>query len=211
MSLVSVRTLLAAAALLGASFSSQATLIVNGDFEENFVASNNWATFSSAAVAGWQGSNIEIWNALNGVIAASGKNFIELNAHGSNVGAWSIFQTFATEIGRDYQLSFYYRARNNNNEAFQVSFAGLTQAMTEHTKAGWSFFSSIFTATAETSTLRFTSLNSGTQGNLLDAINVSALPAPTAVPEPATLAAFTAGLLALVGGRRLRRNKAKNS
>tara|TARA_R110002126_G_scaffold98045_6_gene228070 strand:+ start:2159 stop:2794 length:636 start_codon:yes stop_codon:yes gene_type:complete len=209
MSLVSVRTLLAAAALLGASFSSQATLIVNGDFEDNVVANNNWSYFASSAVAGWQGSNIEIWNALNGVIAASGKNFIELNAHGSNVGAWSIFQTFATEIGREYELSFYYRARNNNSEAFEVSVAGLTQALTDHTKAGWTMFTSIFTATATSSKLTFTSLNSGTQGNLIDAISVSALPAPTAVPEPTTLAAFGAGLLALVGGRRLRRNNAK--
>ncbi|SNY58958.1 PEP-CTERM protein-sorting domain-containing protein [Arsukibacterium tuosuense] len=205
MSLVSVRTLLGAAAILAASFSSHATLIVNGDFEENFVASNKWSVFNSADVAGWQGSNVEIWNALNGVVAASGNNFIELNSHGSNAGAWSIFQTFATEVGRQYELSFYYRARNNNNEAFEVSFAGLSQQLTDHTKAGWTLFTSIFTATDSSSTLSFTSLNSGTQGNLIDNVNV------TAVPEPATLAAFGAGLLALVGGRRLRRNKAKAS
>ncbi|MDX1537754.1 DUF642 domain-containing protein [Arsukibacterium sp.] len=203
MSFTPVRTLLAAAALLGASFSSHATLIVNGDFEENFVASNDWAAFSSDAVAGWQGSNIEIWNALNGVLAVSGNNFIELNAHGSNTGAWSIFQTIATEVGRKYELSFYYRARQNSNEVFDVSFARLSHTIDNHTKAGWSFFSSIFTATSDSSVLGFTSRNTGTMGNLIDKVQL------TAVPEPASLAVFGAGLLALVGGRRLRGNKAK--
>ncbi|WP_019677383.1 DUF642 domain-containing protein [Arsukibacterium perlucidum] len=210
MSFVSIRTLLGAVALLGASFSSHATLIVNGDFEENFVASNKWVVFNSTAVAGWQGSNIEIWNALGGVIAASGKNFIELNAHGSNSGAWSIFQTFATEIGREYNLSFSYRARNNNNEKFSVSVPASDWTLTDHTTAGWTTFVNSFIATDSTSILRFTSLNAGTMGNLIDNVVVTAAPGrnvATAVPEPATLAAFGAGLLALVGGRRLRRSK----
>lgn len=214
MSFAPVRTLLAAAALLGASFSSHATLIVNGDFEENFVSNNNWASFSSSAVAGWQGSNIEIWNALGGVIAVSGKNYIELNAHGANVGAWSIFQSFATEVGREYNLSFSYRARNNSNEQFSVSVPGLGWTLTDHTTAGWTTFFNSFIATDSTSVLRFTSLNSGTMGNLIDNVIVAAAPGREVavdVPEPATLAAFGAGLLALVGGRRLRRNKTKAS
>lgn len=208
MSLVSIRTLLGAVALLGASFSSHATLIVNGDFEENFVASNKWVVFNSADVAGWQGSNIEIWNALGGAIAASGKNFIELNAHGSNSGAWSIFQTFATEIGRQYQLSFYYRARNNNNEAFEAKAADISWKLEDHVVGSWNLFSSIFVATGNSTTLTLSSLTGGTMGNLIDNVQVSALPGPAvSVSAPATLAVFGAGLLLLAGGRRLRRSK----
>jgi hypothetical protein len=214
MSLKPVRIFLAAAALLGGSFSSHATLITNGDFELNPIRAGSWAWLNSSAVAGWQGSNIEIWNALNGVMAVSGKNFIELNAHGTNVGAWSIFQTFATEVGREYNLSFYYRARRSTNEQFSVSVPGLGWTLTEHTTAGWTTFFNSFIATDSTSILRFTSLNNGTMGNLIDNVVVAAAPErqlAVDVPEPATLAAFGAGLLALVGGRRLRRNKTKAS
>jgi hypothetical protein len=214
MSLVSVRTLLGAITLLAASFSSHATLIVNGDFEENFVAKGKWAAFASSAVSGWQGSNIEIWNALNGVIAVSGNQYIELNANGANVGPWSIFQSFATEIGREYNLSFSYRARSYSNEQFAVTAPGLEWTLNDHTTAGWTSFFNSFIATDSTSVLRFTSLNSGTMGNLIDNVVVTAAPSrdlAVDVPEPASLAAFGAGLLALVGGRRLRRNKAKAS
>lgn len=208
MSLVSVRTLLGAAALLAASFSSHATLIVNGDFEENFVANKSWKPFSSADVAGWQGSNIEIWNALNGVVAASGKNFIELNAHGANTGAWSIFQTFATEVGRQYELSFFYRARNNNSEAFEAKVADISWKLDDHVVGSWNFFSSVFVATSSSTTLTMNSLTGGTMGNLIDDVQVNALPSQAvSVSAPATLGVFGAGLLLLVGGRRLRRSK----
>ena len=216
MSLVSVRTLLGAATLLPASFSSHATLIVNGDFEQNFVTSNNWANFASTAVAGWQGSDIEIWNAFNSVTAPSGNNFIELNSNDKSKinGKWTIFQTFATEVGREYNLSFFYRARSKDTEAFSVSVADVSWNMTDHVVAGWSYFFNSFTATANTSTLSFTATSGGTVGNFIDDVAVTAAPGrdiAVDVPAPATLAAFGFGLLALVGGRRLRRNKTKAS
>ncbi|MAD76599.1 MAG: PEP-CTERM sorting domain-containing protein [Rheinheimera sp.] len=212
MSLVSVRTLLGAATLLAASFSSHATLIVNGDFEENFVASNKWKVFASTAVAGWQGSDIEIWNAYNSVTAPSGNNFIELNSNDSSKinGKWTIFQTFATEVGREYNLSFFYRARSKDTEAFSVSVADVSWNMTDHVVAGWSYFFNSFTATGSTSTLNLTSISGTTLGNFIDNITVTAAPGrdiAVDVPAPATLAAFGVGLLALVGGRRLRRTK----
>ncbi|KKO44998.1 hypothetical protein WG68_12725 [Arsukibacterium ikkense] len=207
MSFTAVRNIVGATALLAASFSSQASLIVNGDFEMNPVNPGNWAVFNSNHVAGWQGSNIEIWNAMNGVLAVSGDNFIELNAHGANSGKWYIFQDFATEIGKAYQLSFFYRARNNN-ERFDISVAGLSQTLSDHNNLGWTLFSSVFVATDSLSRLGFTSQNASTTGNFIDNVQVSALPSPAvAVPEPVSLAAFGLGLLALVGGRRLGRNK----
>ncbi|WP_333607464.1 PEP-CTERM sorting domain-containing protein [Arsukibacterium sp.] len=213
-----IRMLLGAASLLAASFSSQATLIVNGDFESNTVNPGNWKVFISEQVAGWEGSNIEIWNALQGVTAASGNQFIELNAHGikdsvnpNNAGPWSIFQLFATDVGQQYEFSFFYRARNNGSEQFKVDLADISWVFNDHTTAGWTTFSSVFTANSRNTLLRFTSLNDGSTGNFLDGISVVALQngqTTQAVPEPATLAAFGLGLLALVGSRRLRGKQA---
>lgn len=207
MSFTPVRSVLCAAALLLASFSSQASLIINGDFEMNSVKAGSWRWFPSTQVDGWNGSNIEIWNAMNGIHAISGQHFIELNAHGSNQGNWSIFQTFATDIGQQYQLSFYYRARTNNNEQFSVSLAGLNWLFNDHTTNKWNYFSNYFTATNTSTTLGFKALNAGTLGNFLDGVQVSsaAMPNSQAIPEPASIAAFGMGLLALVGVRRLRR------
>lgn len=202
MSFTPVRSLVCAAALTLASFSSQATLILNGDFEANAVNSGSWSWMSSSLVEGWEGSNLEIWHGLNGVNAISGNNFIELNAHGANQGNWSIFQTFATDIGQQYQFSFYYRARNNSNEKFAVELAGMNWLFDDHTTQGWNYFSNSFVATGSNTTLRFTALNSGTIGNFIDAVQVSSVPSIQAVPEPASLAAFGVGLLALLTARR---------
>ncbi|MBZ9611641.1 DUF642 domain-containing protein [Rheinheimera maricola] len=206
MSFTPVRRFMCATALMVASFSSHAGLIINGDFESHTLKAGSWSWMSSNLFEGWSGSNIEIWNGLNGVHAVSGNHFIELNAHGSNQGNWSIFQTFATDIGQQYQLSFFYRARNNSNEQFDVSLAGVNWLIDDHTTQGWSFASRSFVATDSNTTLRFTALNSGTMGNFLDAVQVSSLPSVQAVPEPASIAAFGLGLLALAGVSRKRRN-----
>ncbi|MDP4537042.1 DUF642 domain-containing protein [Alkalimonas collagenimarina] len=204
MSFALVRTVVGAAVLAVASFSSQASLIVNGDFELNTVNPNSWTWLASSQVAGWQGSNIEIWNSMNGVQAASGNNFIELNAHGSNQGAWSIFQSFATDIGQSYELSFFYRARNGSNEQFNVTVANLSQTLNDHTNQGWSFFNSSFVATDSNTTLRFTSHNSGTIGNFLDGVSVVSRQGVAAVPAPATLGVMALGLVLLGAARRMR-------
>ena len=204
MLLTSVRTLAGAAVLLCVSFASQAGLILNGDFEGHNVNPGSWSWMNSNQVEGWQGSNIEIWNAMNGVFAASGNHFIELNAHGANQGSWSIFQLFATEIGQQYELSFFYRARASNNEQFSVSVANINQLLDDHTTKGWNQFSQRFIASENNTRLQFTSLNSGTVGNFLDAIQITALPAVQAVPAPASLAAFGVGLMLLAASRRKR-------
>lgn len=164
MSFTAVRTLLGAATLLAASFSSQASLIINGDFEMNPVKPGNWTWLSSNLVPGWQGSNIEIWNGMNGVFAATGDHFIELNAHGANSGKWYIFQDFVTEIGQQYQLSFFYRARNKN-EGFEVSVPGLKQMLENNNNQSWTQFTSTFVATETLSRLGFTSKNASSTGN----------------------------------------------
>lgn len=207
MSSTLIRAAVVAAVLSVASFSSYAGLIINGDFEANAIKPGSWTSLSSNRVDGWQGSNIEIWNALNGVHAVSGNHFIELNANGANQGPWSIFQSFATVTGQEYQLDFYYRARTKNKESFEVSLANVSQTLSDHTMQEWRHYTSSFTAIDSLTTLRFTSLTSGTYGNFLDAIQVSALPTVAAVSAPGTFAAFGVGLLALMANRRQRKQQ----
>lgn len=176
MKLVKLTCLLLA---LAAPF-AQASLIVNGSFEDNKVNAGSWNWFYASQVNGWDGSNIEIWNQFSGVRAADGEKFIELNAHGSNQNDWSIYQTFQTVSGSRYQLSFAYRARVNQNELFTVSVGDLTQTLTDHTTGEWRLFSGYFTAGNTTSLLRFTSGNSGTYGNFIDNVQVNQLAAVTA-------------------------------
>jgi hypothetical protein len=197
----------AAAMLLAATFmttSAQATLIVNGGFEANPVKDNQWNYFSAAQVMGWQGSNIEIWHHLNGVIAPEGNQHVELNADGKNTGAWSIYQEFATTIGQSYDFSFYYRARANTKESFQFSIGNVEALVQQYSTSAWSKFSGSFVADTTSSTIRFTSLTAGTVGNFID--DVVVVQAPSAfkaeVPVGSTITLFALSLLGLMFKRR---------
>jgi hypothetical protein len=181
MQLISLKSLVFVALL--APFASHANLILNGSFEANNLPKNSWAILNSSKVSGWQGSNIELWHQLYNVQAADGQIHAELNADGGNSGAWSIFQPFATVTGTRYDLSFAYRARASENEAFRVTVADLNQIVNDHKTNSWSLFKTSFVATDSTTTLRFSSLNNGTVGNFLDDVKVLASPVLPAVPE----------------------------
>jgi uncharacterized protein (TIGR03382 family) len=178
---------------------AHANLITNGSFEDNTVSKNNWTWFTSDNVNGWDGSNIEIWNNFGGVLAQDGNQFIELNAHGDNQGAWSIYQSFATVVGQRYQLSFAYRARTSANEQFSFSVADLLQSFNNNDMKDWTVFSGSFVAKSTTSVLTFTSLTSGTKGNFIDNVSVEGLRTPQLQSVPtgplAPLMALAAGLL----------------
>jgi len=181
MQLISLKSLVFVALL--APVASHANLIVNGSFEANNLPKNSWTVMNSSNVNGWQGSNIELWHQLYNVKAADGLIHAELNADGGNSGAWSIFQPFNTVTGTRYDLSFAYRARASENESFRVTVADLNQIVDDHKTNSWSLFKTSFVATDTTTTLRFTSLNTGTVGNFLDDVKVLASPVLQAVPE----------------------------
>ncbi len=184
--------------ILGLSItaSANANLLVNGSFESNIVSAGGWTYLPASSVAGWDGSNIELWNAYGGVVAADGVNFAELNAHPA-AASFSIYQQFATVAGQSYDVSFFYRARASSAEAFSISVGDLAASLTDHTTASWSFFSGSFKATSALSTITFTSLTAGTVGNFLDGVSVTA----SDVPVPMTLGLMGLALAAL----RLRR------
>ena len=178
--------------------SAHANLIVNGGFEDNQVANGNWSWFPAASVSGWDGSNVEIWHNLFGVASAEGQQHAELNADGGNVGAWSIFQNFATTVGQSYDVAFSYRARESS-DLFNFTIGSINSNFTNNDTSQWKLFTSSFIATSTLTTVTFTSLNSGTLGNLIDDVKVNVR---ANVPEANTLILLAIGLIGLGFARR---------
>lgn len=189
-------------------------LILNGDFEEQSVTPGGWKWFEAKHVSGWHGSNIEIWNNLSGFKAAHGAQHMELNAHGPNQGAFSIYQSFNTEPGKIYDLSFFFSARSNTNEQFKVEIISSNSIIlesfyiTDQLVRIWQEFQTNFQASTKSTKLQFTSIlpSGGTVGNLLDNINVqrqaaqaqTALTQTIQISEPQNWSLITLGILGLL-------------
>jgi choice-of-anchor C domain-containing protein len=199
-----MRSLLAAAAAMLIAGSAQASIIVNGSFEQG----PNPGSFmtlgtGNTQITGWTvtGGSIDYigsyWNASNGVRS--------IDLSGNEPGA--IAQSFATIAGRDYVVTFDLAANPDNaitkllnvtaGENFtQYSYAGTPQPL-EWTPQVFNFF-----ALGSQTTLTFAGGNPGPWGAALDNVNVSLVP----VPEPATWAMLIAGF-GLVGAVARRRRR----
>lgn len=212
-----MKKLLASALVLVAglsSFTASANLISNGSFEDNNVNAGSWRWFYAKDVNGWDGSNIEIWEKFLGVSAVDGVQFAELNSHANGDQQFNIYQTFATNVGEIYDLSFFYRARLSGNEAFEVSVKDtanntfFSQLMTDHVVGKWSVFTAQFTAVSTQTMLMFSSItpHAGTVGNFLDNVVVKGTNSfrQSNVSEPATYLLGASVFLGLMLSRRRR-------
>ncbi|GMM71026.1 hypothetical protein MTsDn5_09780 [Alteromonas gracilis] len=156
---------------------------------------------------------MELWDNFDRFNAFDGSQYAELNAKG-NDGRYSIFQSFSTEVGMTYDVSFAYAARRKG-ESFQLDIFSDTdsvlfsQVFDDHAIKTWSEFYGDFVAQTTLTTIRFSTINTGTYGNFVDDIVVTAAPRFSAsvsgvsVPEPASLAI----LLPLAAFAVLRRRK----
>jgi len=189
---------------------ANASLITNGDFEDDVgLTGNNWGVYNS--VNGWttfSGAGIEIErNTI--VTAQSGSQYVELDSHNNS----SMFQQLTgLTVGESYLLSFWYHARTNNGDndngidvswgasapgALQLAIANETL---QSTNSAWIEKTLSLFATQSTMYLTFsaTGLNNSL-GGFID--NVS-LTKAASVPESSGLVLFGLGLMGLIAVRR---------
>lgn len=102
----------------------------NGSFETPVIAANSFSFVPTANVTGWQTSAenvIEIWSTgFNGVPAAAGNQFAELNANVPGV----LFQTFCLNgAGGTINWSIRHRGRSGTDTAFVKFGSSLANAL----------------------------------------------------------------------------------
>lgn len=201
--------LTAAVACLSSTHKARAdNLILNGGFETP-VINGLWVGYPTGH------TDLAPWAITDGSVDIvrsywqpyEGDQSLDLN----NFGGGAIEQSFATEVGRSYSLTFAYANNPDGGEASGVvNVLGTTilfsqavvHAGSTHGNMDWQVFHSVFMADSTTTTLRFVGTNSGAFGLTLDAVSVTAI---DSVPEPSSLAMGGLGLIA-AGGFAIRRN-----
>jgi choice-of-anchor C domain-containing protein len=191
------------------SGTAHANLLLNGSFEiapgQTDFAFYNRLIAGSTDIAGWiaTGSDLD-WVNAGYWDAADGKKSVDLA--GQYLGG--IKQTFATNIGQIYTVSFDLSGNPDNGtgdkivavSAGNVSGLQFTYSVTganSHTNMAYSLETFSFTATSPSTTLSFVDFSPENWGPVID--NVDVEPSRSPVPEPMTMLLFGIGLIG-VGG-----------
>jgi hypothetical protein len=194
---------LVALAALSAT-ASAANLLVDGSFESIAQAAGTWNTYTS--VPGWTvtkangsatSTGLEVRNNVAGT-AEDGGNFIELDGYEND----AIKQSFATVVGHEYEVSFWFADRAGvaasslgflANVTSGASSSGTGFGAIGDNGSAWHLITLDFVAGSTTSI--FSIKGTGTSDSLGTSFdNFSVI----AVPEPGTMGLFAAGL-AIVG------------
>lgn len=201
---------LVALAALSAT-ASAANLLVDGSFESITQAAGTWNTYTS--VPGWTvtkangsatSTGLEVRNNVAGT-AEDGHNFIELDGYEND----AIKQSFATVVGHEYEVSFWFADRAGvaasslgflANVTSGASSSGTGFGAIGDNGSAWHLITLDFVA-GSTSSI-FSIKGTGTSDSLGTSFdNFSVI----AVPEPGTMGLFAAGLAMLGLSARRRR------
>ncbi len=209
-----VKAIVGALTLSASATSAQASVLINGGFEQPPIADSCCNTVSApGTIPGWQVVSGDV-NVVNGTfgsggpnLAAQGRQYLDLIGES---GAGSIRQTFNTIAGRTYDLSFAYSHNVFSAGSAAASFGvgNLSGSVTHSTGSGtnldWRTYANTFVAGAgSTSTLTFLNTGGSTDGGtFLDGVSVSL------VPEPATWGMMIMGF-GVAGAALRRRNRAR--
>lgn len=186
----SLALLLAGGLLSGAAMADTTNLLTNGSLD-------------SSPLNGWDISGKYKWTTSDKYSASASDYFVKLVAKNAEA---SMTQTFATVAGMSYTVSFDYDSKdgaafygiNDGNAAAAGSNSFITWTQLSNGAKNMSHVSYTFTALSGMTTLGF---SAASQGAKLALNNLSVM---AAVPEPASIALFMAGLgaLGLVSRRR---------
>lgn len=163
--------------IIASGFAAASTnLVTNGSFEDTATIHNAWSLLEN--VPGWQRSanaKFEIQTSRVGIISAQdGNQYIELDSTAN----YSVMQTLDTEVGNNYEVSFYYSARvegdATTNKA-DVYWDGELIASLNATTRGWQKFTFPVKASSTSTELKFVGTGkSDTLGAFIDDVKVTA-------------------------------------